>query len=190
VNGAVELTGRQRFDRIAAGKQPASRQQGTEPSALAPPLAQLFEQLRRQHGMAVLATLALLDPQQHTLGVDVADLEGDDFGDTQTGAIGGGERRLVLRSRFRAAAETLLTIAADPTHLGARIGFTAVLHSWGSAMMYHPHVHIIVPGGGISLDGTRWVPCRSGFLLPVRVLSRLFRRLFLAGLAEAHVCIS
>ena len=87
---------------------------------------------------------------------------------------------------FRAAAETLLTIAADPKHLGARIGLTAVLHSWGSAMTHHPHVHIIVPGGGISLDGTRWVPCRSGFLLPVRVLSRLFRRLFLAGLAEAH----
>ena len=80
----------------------------------------------------------------------------------------------------------LLTIAADPKHLGARIGATAVLHSWGSAMTHHPHVHMIVPGGGISLDGTRWVPCRPGFLLPVRVLSRLFRRLFLAGLAEAH----
>jgi hypothetical protein len=87
---------------------------------------------------------------------------------------------------FRAAAETLLTIAADPKHLGARIGTTAVLHSWGSAMTHHPHVHMIVPGGGISLDGTRWVPCRPGFLLPVRVLSRLFRRLFLAGLADAH----
>src|ERR1700757_1938295 len=87
---------------------------------------------------------------------------------------------------FRAAAETLLTIAADPKHLGARIGATAVLHSWGSAMTHHPHLHMIVPGGGISLDGTRWGPCRPGFLLPVRVLSRLFRRLFLAGLAEAH----
>jgi hypothetical protein len=87
---------------------------------------------------------------------------------------------------FRAAAETLLTIAADPRHLGTRIGFTAVLHSWGSAMTHHPHVHMIVPGGGISLDGTRWVPCRPSFLLPVRVLSRLFRRLFLTGLAEAH----
>jgi hypothetical protein len=87
---------------------------------------------------------------------------------------------------FRAAAETLLTIAADPRHLGARIGFTAVLHSWGSAMTHHPHVHIIVPGGGISLDGTRWISCRPGFLLPVRVLSRLFRRLFLAGLADVH----
>jgi hypothetical protein len=87
---------------------------------------------------------------------------------------------------FRAAAETLLTIAADPRHLGARIGATAVLHSWGSAMTHHPHVHMIVPGGGISLDGARWVPCRPGFLLPVRVLSRLFRRLFLTALAEAH----
>jgi hypothetical protein len=87
---------------------------------------------------------------------------------------------------FRAAAETLLTIAADPRHLGARIGFTAVLHSWGSAMTHHPHLHMIVPGGGISHDSTRWVHCRPGFLLPVRVLSRLFRRLFLAGLADAH----
>jgi predicted Zn-ribbon and HTH transcriptional regulator len=87
---------------------------------------------------------------------------------------------------LRAAAETLLTIAADTRHLGARIGCTAVLHTWGSAMTHHPHVHMIVPGGGISLDGSRWIPCRPGFLLPVRVLSRLFRRLFLAGLAEAH----
>ena len=87
---------------------------------------------------------------------------------------------------FRATAETLLTIAADPRHLGARIGFTAVLHSWGSAMTHHPHLHMIVPGGGISLDNTHWVPCRPGFLLPVRVLSRLFRRLFLTGLANAH----
>jgi len=95
-------------------------------------------------------------------------------------------KAVVYNLLFRAAAETLLTIAADPKHLGARIGATAVLHSWGSAMTHHPHVHMIVPGGGISLDGTRWVPCRPGFLLPVRVLSRLFRRLFLAGLAEAH----
>jgi len=87
---------------------------------------------------------------------------------------------------FRTAAETLLTIAADPKHLGARIGATAALHSWGSTMTHHPHVHMIVPGGGISLDGTRWIRCRPGFLLPVRVLSRLFRRLFLAGLADAH----
>src|SRR5438132_3623968 len=87
---------------------------------------------------------------------------------------------------FRTAAKTLLTIAADPRHLGARIGFTAVLHTWGSAMTHHPHLHLIVPGGGISLDGTRWVRCKPGFLLPVRVLSRLFRRLFLAALANAH----
>jgi hypothetical protein len=87
---------------------------------------------------------------------------------------------------FRAAAETLITIAADPKHLGARIGATAVLHSWGSAMTHHPHVHMIVPGGGISLDGTHWVRCKPGFLLPVRVLSRLFRRLFLAALVDAY----
>ena len=87
---------------------------------------------------------------------------------------------------FRTAAQTLLTIAVDPKHLGARIGATAVLHSWGSAMTHHPHVHMIVPGGGISLDGTRWVHCKPGFLLPVRVLSRLFRRYFLAALVEAH----
>jgi hypothetical protein len=94
---------------------------------------------------------------------------------------------------FRTAAETLLTIAADPKHLGAHIGFTAVLHSWGSAMTHHPHLHVIVPGGGISLKpapaeagGTRWVRCRPGFLLPVRVLSRLFRRRFLTGLTDAH----
>jgi len=88
---------------------------------------------------------------------------------------------------FRTAAETLLTIAADPKHLGARIGATAVLHSWGSTMTHHPHLHMIVPGGGISLDGTRWVRCKPGFLLPVQVLSRLFRRLFLTALADAHV---
>jgi hypothetical protein len=97
---------------------------------------------------------------------------------------------------FRTAAETLLTIAPtgqarglkahDPKHLGARIGATAVLHSWGATMTHHPHVHMIVPGGGISLDGTRWVRCKPGFLLPVRVLSRLFRRLSLAALADAH----
>jgi hypothetical protein len=87
---------------------------------------------------------------------------------------------------FRAASETLLAIAADPRHLGASVGATAVLHTWGSAMTHHPHLHMIVPGGGISLDGARWVRCRPGFLLPVRVLSRLFRRLFLAALADAH----
>jgi len=87
---------------------------------------------------------------------------------------------------LQAAAETLLTIAADPRHLGARIGATLVLHTWGSAMTHHPHVHGIVPGGGLSLDGQRWVACRQGFFLPVRVLSRLFRRLFLEKLSEAH----
>jgi hypothetical protein len=87
---------------------------------------------------------------------------------------------------FKAAAETLITIAADPKHLGARIGLTVVLHTWGSALTHHPHVHMIVPGGGISLDGERWISCRPGFFLPVRVLSRLFRRLFLEQLAAAH----
>jgi len=87
---------------------------------------------------------------------------------------------------FKAAAETLLTIAADPRHLGARIGLTAVLHTWGSALTHHPHVHCIVPGGGLSPDGQRWVSCRPGFFLPVRVLSRLFRRLFLEKLTAAH----
>jgi hypothetical protein len=87
---------------------------------------------------------------------------------------------------FKAAAETLTTIAADPKHLGARIGLTAVLHTWGSALTHHPHLHCIVPGGGISLDGSHWVACRPGFFLPVRVLSRLFRRRFLEKLAAAH----
>jgi hypothetical protein len=87
---------------------------------------------------------------------------------------------------FKAAAETLITIAADTKHLGARIGLTAVLHTWGSALTHHPHVHMIVPGGGISLDGARWISCRPGFFLPVRVLSRLFRRLLLERLLAAH----
>jgi hypothetical protein len=87
---------------------------------------------------------------------------------------------------FKTAAETLTTIAADPKHLGARIGITAVLHTWGSALTHHPHLHMIVPGGGIALDGTRWIACRPGFFLPVRVLSRLFRRLFLNKLMAAH----
>ena len=87
---------------------------------------------------------------------------------------------------FQVAAETLRRIAANPRHLGARIGTTLVLHTWGSSMTHHPHVHGIVPGGGLSLDGQRWVACRPGFFLPVRVLSRLFRRLFLEKLTEAH----
>jgi len=87
---------------------------------------------------------------------------------------------------FKASAEAMLTIAADPKHLGARIGILAVLHTWGSALTHHPHVHMIVPGGGISLDGTRWIACQPNFLLSVRVLSRLFRRLVLEKLASAH----
>jgi len=86
---------------------------------------------------------------------------------------------------FRTAAETLRTIAADPAHLGAAIGFFAVLHTWGQTLVHHPHLHCVVPGGGLSIDGTRWVSCRPGFFLPVRVLSRLFRRLFLQGLQDA-----
>ena len=87
---------------------------------------------------------------------------------------------------FDRAAETLLTIAADAKHLGARIGVTLVLHTWGSALTHHPHVHGIVPGGGLAADGKTWTACRPGFFLPVRVLSRLFRRRFLEGLQELH----
>jgi Transposase zinc-binding domain/Putative transposase len=87
---------------------------------------------------------------------------------------------------FKVSAETMLTIAADPKHLGARIGITTVLHTWGSALTHHPHVHMIVPGGGIARDGKRWLSCRPGFFLPVRVLSRLFRRLLLERLSAAH----
>jgi Putative transposase/Transposase zinc-binding domain len=87
---------------------------------------------------------------------------------------------------FAASAETMLTIAADPKHLGAKIGITSVLHTWGSAMTHHPHVHMIVPGGGISPNGKRWIACKPNFLIPVRVLSKLFRRLMLDKLAAAH----
>lgn len=87
---------------------------------------------------------------------------------------------------LKAAAKTLLTIGADTKHLGARLGVTFVLHTWGSAMTHHPHVHGIIPGGGLSLDGDKWVSCKAGFFLPVRVLSRLFRRLYLEGLREAY----
>ena len=86
---------------------------------------------------------------------------------------------------FRAAAETLSTIAADPRHLGGEIGFIGVLHTWGQNLQHHPHIHCLVPGGGVSPDGGRWVACRPGFFLPVRVLSRLFRRLFLENLEAA-----
>jgi hypothetical protein len=95
-------------------------------------------------------------------------------------------RAVVYDLLFKVSAETMMTIAADPKHLGARIGITSVLHTWGSAMTHHPHVHMIVPGGGISPDSQRWVSCRPGFFLPVRVLSRLFRRLFLERLAALH----
>src|SRR3974390_312672 len=87
---------------------------------------------------------------------------------------------------FAASAAALTTIAADPKHLGARIGVISVLHTWGSALTHHPHVHMIAPGGGLSPDGARWISCRKGFFLPVRVLSRLFRRLFLERLVAAH----
>ena len=95
-------------------------------------------------------------------------------------------KALVYDLLFRAASETMLTIAADPKHLGARIGITAVLHTWGSAMTHHPHVHMIVPGGGIAPDGSRWISSRPAFLLPVRVLGKLFRRLFLTRLIALH----
>jgi hypothetical protein len=94
-------------------------------------------------------------------------------------------KRQVYDILFRAAAETLRTIAADPAHLGAEIGFFAVLHTWGQNLLHHPHLHCVVAGGGISPDGTRWISCRPGFFLPVRVLSRLFRRLFLEHLEKA-----
>lgn len=94
-------------------------------------------------------------------------------------------KEVVYGILFRATAETLSTIAADPRHLGAEIGFFAVLHSWGQNLLFHPHLHCVVPGGGISPDGTQWISCRPRFFLPVRVLSRLFRRLFLTYLEEA-----
>ena len=87
---------------------------------------------------------------------------------------------------LKVAADTLITIAADPKHLGARIGLTAVLHTWGSVLTHHPHAHIIVPGGGVSPDGQHWIACRPRFFLSVGVLSRLFRRLFLEGLTAAY----
>jgi Putative transposase/Transposase zinc-binding domain len=94
-------------------------------------------------------------------------------------------KRIVYGILFRAASETLRTIAGDPKHLGAKIGFLAVLHTWGQNLMHHPHLHCVVPGGGVSPDRRRWVPCRRGFFLPVRVLSRMFRGKFLAFLKQA-----
>ena len=95
-------------------------------------------------------------------------------------------KRTVYALLFKASAETVTTIAADPKRMGARVGMTSVLHTWGSALTHHPHIHMIVPGGGLSPDGTKWVACRPGFFLHVRVLGRLFRRLFLEGLSALH----
>ena len=101
-------------------------------------------------------------------------------------AIAWYNKRIIYGLLFDIAADTLRTIAEDPRHLGARIGATLVLHTWGSALTHHPHVHGIVPGGGLSPDGERWIACRPGFFLPVRVLSRLFRRRFLEALQSVH----
>src|SRR6266853_3428083 len=103
----------------------------------------------------------------------------------QIAAIAYQNKRELYGILFRATAQTLLTIAADPKHLGAKIGFFAVLHTWGSNLLHHPHLHCVVPGGGLSADGSRWISCKPGFFLPVRVLSRLFRRLFLEHLQNA-----
>ena len=104
----------------------------------------------------------------------------------EIGEIAWQNKAVVYDLLFKAASETMMTIAADPRHLGVRIGITAVLHTWGSALTHHPHVHMIVPGGGISPDGTHWVASKPGFLLPVRVLGSLFRRLFLTRLIGLH----
>ncbi len=102
------------------------------------------------------------------------------------GPLGLQNPALVYGALFRAAADSLSALAADPKHLGAEIGFLAVLHTWGQTLTLHPHVHCVVPGGGLSLDGERWVPCRPGFFLPVRPLSRLFRGKYLATLQQFH----
>jgi hypothetical protein len=96
-------------------------------------------------------------------------------------------KRLCYGLLFQATAQTLRTIAAEPKHLGAEIGFLAVLHTWNQILLHHPHVHCVVPGGGISSDKKRWISCREDFFLPVRVLSRLFRRLYLEGLERAYL---
>ncbi|MCF8199991.1 MAG: IS91 family transposase [Sulfuritalea sp.] len=100
-------------------------------------------------------------------------------------AIAYQNKAVVYDILFHATAETLRTIAADPKHMGAEIGFIAILHTWGQNLLHHPHLHCVVPGGGLSADGERWISCRPGFFLPVRVLSRLFRRLFLTQLQAA-----
>ena len=105
---------------------------------------------------------------------------------TEIAQIAWWNKKAVYDLLFRASAETVMTIAAAPKRLGARVGMTAVLHTWGSALTHHPHIHMIVPGGGLSPDCTRWVACRPGFFLHVQVLSRLFRRLFIEGLLDLH----
>jgi len=105
---------------------------------------------------------------------------------TRIAAIAYQNKAVVYDLLFKASSEAVLTIAADPEHLGARIGITAVLHTWGSTMTHHPHVHMIVPGGGIALDGKRWLSCQPRFLLPVPVLTKLFQGLMLAKLLAAH----
>jgi len=104
----------------------------------------------------------------------------------EVAAIAFHNKALLYDLLFKTASETMLTIAADAKHLGARIGITAVLHTWGSALTHHPHIHMIVPGGGIAPDGERWISARPAFLLPVRVLGALFRRLFLTRLRGLH----
>jgi len=104
----------------------------------------------------------------------------------QIAAIAFHNKKAVYNILFQAAAQTLLTIAGDPKHLGAHIGFFAILHTWGQNLQHHPHLHCVVPGGGLSLDRQQWIDCRPGFFLPVRVLSRLFRRLFLKALRHAY----
>jgi hypothetical protein len=103
----------------------------------------------------------------------------------EVAAIAYQNKAVVYDILFHAAAETLRTIGADPRHLGAEIGFISILHTWGQNLLHHPHLHCVVPGGGVAPDGQRWIACRPGFFLPVRVLSRLFRRLFLTQLRQA-----
>lgn len=105
---------------------------------------------------------------------------------TEIARIAYWNKKAVYGLLFKASAQTVATIAADPKRLGARVGMTSVLHTWGSALTHHPHIHMIVPGGGLSKDGNRWVACKPGFFLHVRVLSRLFRRLFLEGLLALY----
>src|SRR3984893_1202003 len=120
----------------------------------------------------------LLDPQYFHVVFTVPE---------EIAAIAYQNKEVVYNILFRATSETLHTIAADPEHLGAEIGFFAVLHTWGQNLLFHPHLHCVVPGGGLSPDGTHWIACRPGFFLPVRVLSRLFRGLFLDYLERAFL---